>query len=406
MKRVWFAFLSLVMIIGLLAMGNFPAQAGAPDQWTRIPFETDDSFNYGILSLEVFKGHLYAGSQDYDNGMRIWRMESDNRWTQVTQAGFGDPLLSAPLDMIQFNGMLYVLGGDWWGRTVGQIWRSPDGYTWDAVTTDGFGQPGALNFNLAVVYNDMLYVSTSGQSLDDGSPAGLQIWRSASGAAGTWEKVVNGGLNDPVNNALTSLIPFKGALYAAVESWDWLSPSQVWRTVDGVQWQVVKSGFGYPDPLPEDAQFAETSGSLAVFKDYLYLGLLNYDVNAADWENPANNTGPGQIWRSKDGLNWEAVMLGGFGDWRSWKVDGITTFKGQLYAWTWTTNWVIWGNDGGAQVWRSPDGLTWTQVNDDGFGDLYNWVVHLNVGVAEYKGGLYFGTLNDATGGQIWRLTK
>jgi len=406
MKRIGFILINLVLVAVLLAVSSLPARANSPAQWTRIPFETLDSFNYGVMALEEFKGRLYAGSQDYDIGMRIWRMEKNGTWTQVTPPGFGDPLLSAPLDLFQFKGMLYVLSGDWWGRTVGQILRTPDGRHWEAVTTDAFGEPGGMYFNRAFAYKNMLYVSTLGQMLEDGSPAGAQIWRSASGAAGTWKKVLSGGLTDPVYNEVTGFASFKGALYAAARSIDWYSPSQIWRSVDGAHWEMVMTKFGYPDPLPEGAEYVDTPGNLMVFKGYLYLGLNIFDASQADWEVPENNTGSGQIWRSKDGVNWEPVMLGGFGNWRLWKVDGLTTFQGQLYAWTWTTNWVVWANEGGVEVWRSPDGLTWTQVNQGGFGDPYNWVVHLDVGVTQYKGALYFGTLNDATGGQIWRLTQ
>jgi hypothetical protein len=404
MKRIWFVLLSLILMTVLLGMGSVPASAGSPDQWMRIPFATADSPNNGILSLEVFKDHLYAGSQDYENGLRIWRMEGNGSWTQMTPAGFGDPLLSSPLDLIEFKGMLYVLTGDWQGRTVGQIWRSADGRHWKPVTTDGFGQANGISFNRAFVYKGKLYVTTLGQLLEDGSPAGMQIWRSASGAPGSWKKVVTGGLGNPVDSEMTGSAIFKGALYIAVQSNDWLSPSEIWRSVDGVRWERIMSGFGYPDPLPEDAAFGDTPGSLAVFGNYLYLGLDIFDINATDWEHPENNIGPGQIWRSKDGLNWEPVMLGGFGNWRSWKVDGLTTFHGQLYAWTWTLNWASWENDGGVEVWRSKDGLHWTQVNEDGFGDPNNWVSHEDVAVAQYKGKLFFGTLNDVTGGQIWSL--
>jgi hypothetical protein len=93
-----------------------------------------------------------------------------------------------------------------------------------------------------------------------------------------------------------------------------------------------------------------------------------------------------------------------FGDWRNYKVDSLYTFQGQIYAGTFCFDWMNGYYDSGTQIWRSSDGLSWTQVNENGFGDPYNWVVHLAIGVTEYKGNLYYGTLNDF-GGQTWKFS-
>jgi hypothetical protein len=58
------------------------------------------------------------------------------------------------------------------------------------------------------------------------------------------------------------------------------------------------------------------------------------------------------------------------------------------------------------QIWQTSDGLNWTQINENGFGDSFNWGTHLSVDVAAYKGELYYGTLNDNHDSQIWRLSK
>jgi hypothetical protein len=51
-------------------------------------------------------------------------------------------------------------------------------------------------------------------------------------------------------------------------------------------------------------------------------------------------------------------------------------------------------------VWRY-DGVTWTQVNTDGFGDAHNTGVS---SLAIYNTNLYGGTWNLTTGGEVWQL--
>lgn len=405
MNRKLFFLLTLMLTVSLVLGGSLPAQAGTPDKWTRVPFSTDDSPNTGVTSMVVFNGNLYAASQDFVNGMRIWRMGKRGAWTQVSEAGFGNPLLSTPEDMIVFNGMLYATANDWMQRTIPQLWRSSDGLTWEPIILDGFGQDNVSLFHRYVVYKNMLYVTASMQWLDEFTPVGVQIWRSATGAPGTWEKVVEDGMGDNMALEISSFVQFKGALYAAVQT-DWFHPTRIWRTYDGVNWEALKNdGFGYPDPLPDEFLIYDSPGVMAVFKDYMYLGMAVIDVMTVDWEHPEANSSPAKIWRTKDGVNWEPVVLDGFGNWRNRKIDSLIVHRGQLYAATWTDNWV-WGlYDSGIQIWRSPDGLHWTQINEDGFGDPYNWSVHLGANVLTYKNALYFGSVND-NGGQIWKLTK
>jgi hypothetical protein len=404
MNRKLFPVFSLIMLISLVIAGIAPVQAGGKDQWIQIPFPTSDGITQGIFSLEVFRGKLYASSSDYENGLTIWRMEKRGDWTQVSEAGFGNSLLATPEDFVVFKNMLYISTGDWNNRTVGQIWRTPDGNHWEPVTVDGFGQPNVDFFGRFAVYKNMIYVAAQ-MRWDDETPVGAQIWRSATGDSGTWEKVVDEGMGDNFSIGITSMAVFKGSLYAALET-DWFHPVSIWRTNDGSTWEVVKNdGFGYPDPLPAESFMLNSPGSFAILKGYLYLGIAAVDLAAVDWEHPEINSSPAQIWRTKDGVNWEQVMKDGWGDWRNFKVDSLVTYNNQLYAATWGNNWA-WGMpDGGTQVWRSPDGLHWTPSNEPGFGDSWNWVVHLGCAVTEYKGSLYYGTMNDA-GGQIWKLSK
>jgi uncharacterized protein YjiK len=95
--------------------------------------------------------------------------------------------------------------------------------------------------------------------------------------------------------------------------------------------------------------------ALEVFNSQLYAG-------AANW-----NDG-GRIWRTSDGSTWTAVSDPGFGSAYTNTNPAITDmieFNGQLYAST------DFGGIGG-QIWRSPNGTVWTQVEDNGFSDTTN----------------------------------
>jgi len=100
-----------------------------------------------------------------------------------------------------------------------------------------------------------------------------------------------------------------------------------------------------------------------------------------------------QVWRSPDGLNWTDVITDGFGS----ANNGVTRFvvySDTLYAGTWN-------GTTGTELWRSADGTTWEQFGPSGLdGTPDNGGAIAN---ATYAGSLYWGTTNAATGGQIWR---
>ena len=100
-------------------------------------------------------------------------------------------------------------------------------------------------------------------------------------------------------------------------------------------------------------------------------------------------------------LTWTQVNTSGFGDAHNIGVYTTAIFKGYLYACT--NNFYFSGNvpiSNGGEIWRSPDGTTWTQVNTNGFVDENN---KLNPGFIVFNDYLYASTTNEKTGGQIWR---
>lgn len=139
--------------------------------------------------------------------------------------------------------------------------------------------------------------------------------------------------------------------------------------------QVNINGFG-------DLQNAGVL-ALEIFNGRLYASSSNYQIGA-------------KVWRLETNGSWTAVSEPGFGSAYAninRSIPDMTVFNGYLYA---GTGWA--GLNG--QVWRTPNGTTWSQVAVDGFGNAHNFLVS-PFGI--FDGFIYAGT-NDTTDGlEIWR---
>lgn len=102
-----------------------------------------------------------------------------------------------------------------------------------------------------------------------------------------------------------------------------------------------------------------------------------------------------QLWRSANGMNWTQAMTGGFGSLNNAGIDHMLSFQGMLYVGT----EVDVGT--GGEVWRSADGTNWAKVVSSGFGDVINAEVFR---FTTYNSNLYASTYVSGThGSQIWR---
>ena len=143
--------------------------------------------------------------------------------------------------------------------------------------------------------------------------------------------------------------------------------------------QANENGFGNPATtwVP----------SLEAFKGYLYAGTGNWVEG-------------GQVWRTTDGSSWEPVSEPGFGSaytiTNAALIDMIE-FKGQLYV---STGWrFVAGQSAPGQIWRSPNGTDWTQVEDAGFDDPDNLAI---AAFGVFSNTLYV-TTHSNNGVEIWR---
>jgi hypothetical protein len=168
---------------------------------------------------------------------------------------------------------------------------------------------------------------------------------------------------------------FKDALYVASDNVislpDWAeAPEQIWRSFDGVNWDmVVGDGFGYS---PVDGL-----GGFADYKGYLYVGTGTIDTSSGL---------VGQLWRSWDGLHWKQVDISSLLSQNDVKVDGGFVYHGKLYIYT--VNYIE-----GGSVFRTKDAKTWERVNEPGWGNPTWLTTHLASDQVVFKDDLYMGVV-------------
>lgn len=254
---------------------------------------------------------------------------------------------------------LTTIGGSW-GTRSGQL-RGPFGV---AVDTDG-----------------NVYVTDRNNH---------RIQKFAPGVPG-WKQVNINGFGERWNQWISSLVSFKGHLYASGYQ------AYVWRLESDGSWSIVNT-LGFGDPTNDEID------AMAVFGDHLYAATFTFvcdDPNCNTW----HTNGP-QFWRTADGTTWENVTpLSSIGSDYRW-VPTVISAGGYLYAALDRGDWNLLG----AEIWRTADGQTWQQIASGGFGDPYNTGV---LSLVEYNGYLYAGTRhgdwqndghpNGPLGGEVWR---
>lgn len=390
MNRKWIVILGALIILSLLGSGLAVAEDGLPTWVTA--FDPGDYMEdyYLIQAVEEFKEELYvaAGNPlwfgDEDGVMygQVFHSPDGANWAPASEPGFGlgvegENYYETAWDMTVFGDGLYLLAYDTDYYRPGVILRSRDGRTWESVATADelgliwdwpWGGTVYGQFYKFGVFDGMLYVN--GDFFDE--ETGLVktvVLRSRSGDPGSWELVA-----DFFGWFPSSFHVFKGALYLASDGvytslYAGLEPlpEQIWRTFDGIHWEmVVGDGFGNPG---EDGM-----GGFADYAGYLYVG-------AGTWGDYG-----GQIWRTKNGVQWEPVILDGFGYPLNVKVDGLVVYAGELYAYT--VNWVE-----GSYLFRTKDAKSWEAANEPGWGDPSYGATQHEAGQAIFKDELYMGVI-------------
>jgi hypothetical protein len=296
------------------------------------------------------------------------------------------------------------------------LWRTSDGGagTWELVWLPG--QAGSIRW--MEEHDGLLYLGTGAETGSGDMRVG-EIW--ATDGAEYWP-VMDNGFGNPDNVAIVALCAFNGWLYAGTlnsatgyEIWKLAGPDNASDPI-----QIVSNGG--PDANNESAI---TPG---VFAGHLYWGNML---------NPAANVMAGfkaaDIIRIDTNDNWETVIgpdslsgLGsGFDHWPNAYIWSMVVHEGWFYVGTYDqlsaftnmlwnmprnikafsgqlkrANLFEWLGGGGADLYKTQDGLTWYPVTRDGFGDVGNQGLRVMKSVGD---DLYIGTTNPFDGLEIWR---
>lgn len=194
-----------------------------------------------------------------------------------------------------------------------------------------------------------------------------------------WTSGGDPGFGSAGNQVISGLGVYNQDLYAGTTNG---SGAQLWkestsaksRTAAG--WtSMISPGFGNTNNTGINHLF--------VYGNKLYAGTVNEAQG-------------GEIWLTRGYGTWEKVISGGFTDATNGEITRFEGFNNQLYAATWS-----YSSAHGAELWRSTNGIdTWMSAASNGFGDTHNEAM---IALAQFNGNLYAGTVNYATGGEIWR---
>ncbi len=164
-------------------------------------YEQVSPSSLSVFELATFKGALYAGTGDADEGYGVWRVEGrrSREWVPILTGGAGrGTTITAAVSMAPYRGRLYV-GANGWGTAAfppSELIRiAPDG-RWEVVVgnprrdangalrspvsglPDGFGNAFNLHFWRMQAYRGALLLGTNDWSWSvRGTPALLEQLR-------------------------------------------------------------------------------------------------------------------------------------------------------------------------------------------------------------------------------------
>jgi hypothetical protein len=389
-----------VLAVIALVLGGFvviPRAAVPQEGWTRVvEAGFGDPGNTTMTDWAIFKGWLYVGtfataeqavwSGSSKSGGDIWRTRDGVTWKQVGMPGLGNPA-NVGIDFVQFKNRLYAVTTN--VKQGLEVWSSADGEKFTKVVSGGFDSSENTDAS-TWVFRGRLILGTSNST-------GAQVWSSADGR--DFNRIAVRGLDQTNTGFIAHHFEkdqgsvFHGRLYAGTSN-----PTrggEIWRTSDGSSWQKVASaGLGRATNL--------VLSPSVVFKQRLYAT----SVNKASPSQP----GPIDVFRTKDGTTWERVVEGGFGAGPDENVIGqLDEYKGALLLQFHNTDPRVLTPPSpierfdpvGFELWRSTDGISWSQVGEAGFGNAAN----MGSGGAAVAGSFYLAVKNYREGDSIWRST-
>lgn len=387
-----FAFLFLLLFLTSIASGGLIYE----------PVGTQglgNTANYEIYPSGLIDGYLYFGSYNMSGGY-AWRTNDGASFTELTTGGYTDPdNRSVWINHQSFGGKILAhtynnnasVGQHVYYSATGEphtttAWTASvnDGfYTWNGETAHLLGPNGC-----AIVRDSTLYMGSSHDGIN-----GAEVYSTDSSGLTTpsWTQEVQANvLIVPActcHNYTTSAGLFDGAVFFGTDGWccggALLFNSSPWSYVTG---DAFNQGGAYGSILVADQGFSNR----------LYVGV--------------DSAAGAQIWRScldtedwTNEANWTKVL--DFADGTGMGTAGADTANSAIKSFSIPGDGYIYFTTGkgvgGSELWRSKDGTEWEQAVEDGYGDTQNY----NSFLAKHSLGdwLYVGTANSG-GGKVYRI--
>ncbi len=326
-----------------------PTFAPSSSGWSRVPYDEAVFGGAGMGSVTIGGPGLVAvGSVELEgdgSSAVVWTSVDGITWSRVAddEAVFGGPR-SIGMESVTAGGpgLVAVGSADPHDSEDGLVWTSVDGMSWSRVPDEEaiFGGPGEQWIG-GVTAGGPGVVAVGWELVGFGADAA--VWTSVDGIS--WSRVPDeeGVFGGPGYNGMAAVTAGgPGVVAVGSAQQDGGQSAAVWTSVDGLIWSRVPH---------DDAVFGTA-------------GLWMYGVTVGGPGLVAvGNDGEGgaAVWTSVNGLTWSRVpvdeaVFGGAG------MSSVFVGGPGLVA---VGSVESEESDGGALVWTSVDGITWSRVPDD-----------------------------------------
>ena len=381
---------------------------------------------YGYRTLGTFNGHIYA------LGVGTWmpplpfssivRSESgdENDWVDVTGALVNTTNVRG---FVEWREKVYVsasIPGTDLGVTGGSVvFSSTDGENWYNVTDIGFGNPNNVEIYYLSVFKDHLYASTVNYV------TGFEVWKTDGEMRENklvWTRVIKDGFGDTWNQYGMTMQPFGDYLYIGsavgigmvlkdgqpagtraidiirvdeddraelvVGAYFPVDPPAGWPTFR-VPLSFIPAGFGNP--------FNVYTWHMTVYKDWLVLGTLDLSGTLLRSLKNLLLADPAAAMQLLQSINANSSSFTPLqpGILNNFNLENSE----QAVAASQLIDYII-NKYGGADLWKTKDGINWEAVTLSGFKNPLNYGIRRTVSIPDKDGKdhLYIGTANPFTG--------
>ncbi|SEC36887.1 Galactose oxidase, central domain [Maribacter dokdonensis] len=240
-------------------------------------------------TITEFNGKLYLiGGQDDSNGYKdVWSSVDGKDWTLVAEEPFGF-FPKSNHTAIVFKDKLWVIGGGF-----SDVWSTSDGETWTRnETSPGFD---SREGHSTVVYNDKLWV-IGGTSVSDQKN---DVWSSEDGLV--WEQVAESTQFSPRADHTT--VVFEDKMYVIggmfIEDFSSNFLNDIYSSTDGINWVEV-------DPATVFGVRAEHTSVVYDNKIWV-IGGWQAVVNETTFEQDVTTFA--DAWYSENGIDWVQIAI-------------------------------------------------------------------------------------------------